>query len=244
MVDRPLYTDSIRNRIQGLRTELQRNYSRLESKIKRYGGSSTITDPIWGDKHDIFDVAFDTIDPMNYMENMNAINKAIKITNKAIGRLEAEGETWKVSLHSPEVKSVRPKIFISHSGRTVALKKLDSFLKSLGLESIIVMEHPNLDRTVNAKVEKFMDESDLVIFLATGEGRDKKGKRIPGDNVTHEIGLSQGKTKHDGKRIYLLENGASFGTNISSKVYIRFTRNEIEKSFKAIEREIKGMGYL
>ncbi len=93
LVRKPLYTNAIIYDMQNLRTELQRGYSRLESAITQYGGTSFITEPFFGNfgnKENVFDVAFDTIDPINFADNLDAINKALKIVNKAIGKLEAE----------------------------------------------------------------------------------------------------------------------------------------------------------
>ncbi len=54
-------TDDLREDIENLGMELQRNYSSLEETITSYGGSDLVlTEPIFGRKHNVFDFAFDT----------------------------------------------------------------------------------------------------------------------------------------------------------------------------------------
>jgi predicted nucleotide-binding protein len=244
LVEAPLYTDAIRTNIQILRDELQRGYSRLESKIKEYGGLSNITDPIWGAKQNVFDVAFDTLDPMNYIKTQYAIGEAIKIINRAIGKLEAEGESWGIPKGKIKDKYQKPKAFISHSKKTQALTELRDFLDELEIEKLIVINKPNLDREINIKVEAYLDDADFVIILATGDSRDRNGIVIPAGNVLHEIGLAQAKPKFKGKIIYLLEEGTEFPSNIKPKSYIRFNRNNIDYKFGDIVKEIRVMGFL
>ena len=82
----------IENEIQNSRTELQRCYPKLENKISRYGEYKPTE--FAGIKLDVFDIAFDSVDNSNVDGKLNAINEIDSILNKAIGRLEAEGETW------------------------------------------------------------------------------------------------------------------------------------------------------
>jgi hypothetical protein len=91
LVETPFYTNAIKTNIQNLRTELQRSYSRLDGKITQYSGENlTIVEPFFGKKSNIFGIAFDSIGFLNYPDILNAINKALKIVNIAIGKLEAE----------------------------------------------------------------------------------------------------------------------------------------------------------
>ncbi len=129
----------------------------------------------------------------------------------------------------------KPKAFISHGKGEGALLKLERFLNELGVQPIIVKDQPNLDRTVDNKVEECLGEADFVIILATGD--DKVGNILqPRQNVIHEIGLAQ-KT-HPGKIIYLLEEGAEFPSNIRPKVYESFARQSMDRAFIAIAREL------
>lgn len=244
LVSTPFYTDSISDRIQNLRAELQRSQSRLESKIKQYSGESIrIEDSISGERFNVFEVAFDTISPLALDFNLEALNKVLRIVNKAIGKLEAEGKTWDIPTNKYTVISKRPKAFISHSRNTQALTDLRDYLDELGIKKLIVMKKPNLNRDIDVKVEEYLDEADLVIILATGDSKDRNGNVIPAGNVLHEIGLSQAKPKFKDKIIYLLEEGAIFPSNIRPKGYIRFKRDKITYIFGDLTIEIKGMGF-
>jgi len=88
-----------KDNLQKLRTELQRSYSQLESKITRYAGSSSVADPCAG-KQDVFDIAFGPIGFFNFSKNQEALHSVVKIVNTAIGKLQAEGQSWKAD--SPE----------------------------------------------------------------------------------------------------------------------------------------------
>jgi len=233
----------IENEMQNSRTELQRCYPKLENKISRYGEYKPTE--FAGIKLDVFDIAFDSVDNSNVDGKLNAINKIDSILNKAIGRLEAEGETWPVPIKKLRKRTeTKTKVFISHSVKTEALTELRDFLYELGIEKLIVIKKPNIDREINVKVEAYLDEADFVIILATGDSKDRDDKLIPAGNVLHEIGLAQAKPKFKGKIIYLLEDIADFPSNIKPKGYIRFNRDNIEHIFGDIVKEIRGMGFL
>lgn len=237
------HTDTLITNMKNLRAELQRSYSRLENTISEYGGKSFIPDPFYVKKHNVFDIAFSPIDTFNFSENLDALDEVKAIVNKAIGKLEKEEESWRIKGKEATYKkdSQRPKAFISHGKGEGALRKLERFLIELGVQPIIVKDQPNLDRTVDKKVEDCLDEADFVIILATGD--DKVGnKSQPRQNIIHEIGLAQ-KT-HSGKIIYLLEEGTELPSNIRPKVYETFARQSMDRAFTTIIREIKKLGFL
>jgi predicted nucleotide-binding protein len=124
------------------------------------------------------------------------------------------------------------------------LGPLRDYLDESGIEKIIVVKKPNLDREINLKVEVYSDEADFVIILATGDSKDRNNNTIPSGNVLHEIGLAQSKSKFKGKIIYLLEEIAEFPSNIKPKSYILFNRYHIEYKFGDIVKEIKAMCFL
>ena len=229
--------------IPSLRTELQQSYSRLESKISRYGGSSSVADPIFGRRQNVFDIAFGPIGPLNFSERLNALDEAIEIVNRAIGKLQAEGESWNAPVSNMKDGSKKPKAFISHSGITDALRRLRDFLIDLGIEPLLVVEQPNLGRSIDKKVEDCMDEADLAIFLATGGASDRDGGTSAGGNLLHEIGLAQAKPKLQGRIVYLKEKGTEFPSNIRTKGYIEFGGGGIEQVFGAVASEIRQMGF-
>ena len=138
-------------------------------------------------------------------------------------------------------REVPPKAFISHGKESAALRKLKEFLETLGIEPIIVKIQASLDKTVGDKVEYYLNQADFVIALATADD-EVDGKMQPRQNVSHEIGLTQ-KT-HKGRIIYLLEEGAEFGSNISPKVYERFKQRNMMNAFLGIVRELRAYGML
>lgn len=136
-----------------------------------------------------------------------------------------------------------PKIFIAHGGETNALNKMESFLKILGINPLIAEEEPSIDRSPNQQVEWCLDNADCVIILGTADDKDlKDGKLYPRRNVHIEIGRVQ--ERFPGKIIYLLEEGASFPTNITEKLYERFTQENMEKAFLKIARELTAFGII
>ena len=62
-VDSFIVSQALKDRIQNLRTNLQRSYSELESTIIHYGGGSSIVDSSLGKEENVFDIAFSRIYP-------------------------------------------------------------------------------------------------------------------------------------------------------------------------------------
>ncbi len=137
----------------------------------------------------------------------------------------------------------KPKAFIAHGKESIALDKVESFLRALGIESLIVKDQPSLDKTVDDKVNHYLGQADFVIILATGDD-EIDGKLQPRGNVIHETGLAQ-KT-HAGKIIYLLEEGAEFPSNIRPKVWEPLNQDNMENVFIYIVKELgaDGLGIL
>lgn len=177
----------------------------------------------------------------------SALGFCIQVTNRAIGRLEDDikkgyrDKEGNVLKKPHEIATEPPKAFISHGKKSVALTKLEDFVRSLGVEPLIVKEQPSLDKTVDDKVNYYLGQADFVIILATGDD-EIDGKLHPRQNVIHEIGLAQ-KT-HAGKIIYLLEEGTEFPSNISPKVWERFKQRNMIKAFLCILRELRALGIL
>jgi len=134
-----------------------------------------------------------------------------------------------------------PKAFISHGKKSVALNKLEEFLRALGIEPLVVKEQPSLDKTLDDKVNYYLSQADFVIILATGDDK-VEGKLQPRQNVIHEVGLAQ--NIHAGKIIYLLEEGAEFPSNIRPKVYEPFKQRNMMNAFLHIAKELRAYGML
>jgi len=179
---------------------------------------------------------------------VSALGFCIQVTNRAIGRLQDDVqmglrdiETGRLKLPQIQAPYITPKAFISHGKESVALDKLAKFLVELGIIPLIVKEQPSLDKTVDDKVQYYLNESDFVVILATCDD-EFDGKWHPRQNVIHEIGLAQ-KTR-EGKIIYLLEEGCEFPSNISPKVWERFKKRNMMNSLLTIVRELRAYGIL
>ena len=145
----------------------------------------------------------------------------------------------------PEMQEalVLPKVFIAHGGKTEVLDKVQSFLHVLGIDPSIAEEEPSEDRSVNEQVEWCLNNSDCGIILGTADDKNlKDGKLYPRPNVCIEIGRFQERLSN--KVIYLLEEGASFPSNITEKVCERFTQENMEKAFLKIAKELRAFGII
>ena len=150
-------------------------------------------------------------------------------------------ETLGIEIKPSATVELPPKAFISHGKESVALTKLEEFLRALGVEPLIVKEQPSLDKTVDDKVNYYLSQADFVIILATGDDKIE-GKLHPRQNVIHEIGLAQ--NTHAGKVIYLLEEGTEFPSNIRPKVYEPFKQRNMMNAFLHIAKELRAYGIL
>lgn len=143
----------------------------------------------------------------------------------------------------PAVIAERPKAFIAHGGESPSLNKLKEFLEALGVEPLVVEEQPSEGRSVGENVDWCAKQADCAIILATkGDIDGKTGGFIPRGNVLIEIGKSQ--ELFEDRIIYLLQAGTKFPTNISEKVWGRFTTQRMDDALVKIARELKKFGIL
>jgi len=143
----------------------------------------------------------------------------------------------------PTVIEERPKAFIAHGGESPSLNKLKQFLEALGVEPLVAEEQPSEGRSVGENVDWYARQADCAVILATkGDIDGKTGGFIPRGNVLIEIGKSQELFKD--RIIYLLQAGTKFPTNISEKVWGRFTTQRMDDAFIKIARELKKFGIL
>lgn len=224
-----------------LREKLIKSTGRVRQRITELTGKGEIEK--WGRVYDIWSTGL-TANPSAPI-NFNALNACIDATIEAIGKLEAESDSQQALPNSHvdkrKLKDITIKAFISHGKESSALSKIENFLRVLGVEPLIVKDRPNLDKTVNEKVNYYLKQADCAIIIATADD-NIDGKLYPRENVAHEIGLAQ-KTL-EGKIIYLLEKGTEFPSNISSKVWEPFNQDNLENVFSRIVIELKAFGLM
>lgn len=180
---------------------------------------------------------FDNEEDTGYRKRQIAHGKA---TLEAILSVE---ETLGIVETEEATTSCRPKVFIAHGGKTKALSKLQTFVAALGIVPLVAEEEPSEDRSVNEQVEWCLDNADCAIILGTADDEElKDGKLYPRRNVYIEIGRVQ--ERFAGKVIYLLEEGASFPSNITEKVYRRFTQDNMEEAFLKAAKELRAFGII
>ena len=185
-------------------------------------------------------------------ESKDALSLCIDYTLEAIGRLDKEEERLlQESLEKPKNIPTQarkdlaetPKAFIAHGGQSPILDKLKEFLIALGIEPLVVEEQASENRSVGDNVDYYARQADFAIILATkGDIDGQTGGFIPRGNVLIEIGKSQEIFKD--RIIYLLQAGTKFPTNISEKVWGRFTTERMDDAFIKIARELTEMKIL
>lgn len=136
-----------------------------------------------------------------------------------------------------------PRIFISHGPESAALIHLKLFLHEMGTAPVLAEEEPSLNAGLDLKIEKVMESCVAAVILATGDDT-LLGKKTsqPRQNVIHEIGVAQ--IIYPKRVIYLLEANCELPSNISPKIYTRFTRDNLTEAFIVLQREIRAANLL
>jgi hypothetical protein len=133
------------------------------------------------------------------------------------------------------------RVFITHGHADDVLRRVEDFVRALGLEPVVVKREPSLGKAVDDLVEKKMSECEAQIVLATGDD-EVDGKLQPRMNVIHEVGL--GQVVFPEKMIYLKEDGCQFPSNIGPKVWETFERGDLAPAFEKIAKELRAMNLI
>ena len=181
---------------------------------------------------------------------LTALDKCYQATSRTIGRLKddiARGVRDKqgnlIEKPSSKFSLEPPKVFVAHGGKSEARDKLYRFLTALGITPLVIEEEPKEGRSVNEQVEYYAKQAHCAVVLGTADDKElKDGKLYPRRNVQIEIGRFQ--EKFPNRIIFLLEEGASFPSNISEKLYTCFTQESMDEAFIALATELKAFGML
>jgi predicted nucleotide-binding protein len=225
-------------------------------RLKEYNGDSSIDN-----------VLLRLADPMEYHNNkitieiIKEMNEILALSGLKIILNGIKPTIVKIDPYIPDLKSNKDseiyiqesnklvsskqtsKIFISHGNDTSALNLLREFIIAIGLIPVIVKNEPNKGMSVDDKVVNNLKNCKAAIILATGDDIVNGSDFFqPRQNVIHEIGLAQQILKH--KIIYLLEEDTKFPSNISPKVYQRFTKDNLSVAFITIARDLNDFDVL
>lgn len=152
-----------------------------------------------------------------------------------------EDEDAEHILRASRVREEGARVFISHGHAPDTLARLEGYIRSLGLRPVVVAHEPSEGLAVDALVEKRISECDCAVILATADD-DVDGTKQARANVIHEIGLAQRILEN--RVIYLKERRCVFPTNISPKVWEEFERDNMERAFEKIVKELRAFDLL
>ena len=136
----------------------------------------------------------------------------------------------------------RPRPFIVHGHDYKALYELKDYLeKALKFKSpIILKDEPTKGKTVIQKLEKYVDEADIIFALFTpddmvaapgGQGNSARARQ----NVIYELGFFHARLgRESGKVIILYKSGVEFPSDLSGVVPI-----DISGGISAADEEIR-----
>ncbi len=139
---------------------------------------------------------------------LNGLEHAEGVLRSARDQLVAYG-TDEI-LQGRRAQKKAPRVFVSHGTESAALTKVERFVRTLGLNPVIV---------------------------ARGASKGMSVDDQPRPNVIHEIGLAQEVLK--GRLIYLKEVGCEFPSNVGPKVWENFTQANMEAAFEKIVKELR-----
>ncbi len=134
------------------------------------------------------------------------------------------------------------RVFITHGHDEDTLRRIEDFVRALGMEPVVVKRGASEGMAVDDLVEVRMKDCIAQIVLATADDKQDDGTFHPRLNVIHEVGL--GQRMFGDKVIYLKEEGCSFPSNVGPKVWETFKRDDIAPAFEKIVKELRAFGFV
>jgi len=183
----------------------------------------------------------DYIDSKHVEHFEKDIERAQGFLQSAIDQLERVGLDQLRQESGYVVAPSAKKVFISHGHAEDVLRRVEDYVRALGLEPVVVKRLASGGEAIDDLVEKRMEECQAAIILATGDD-DVNGRKQPRPNVIHEIGLAQRALQN--RVVYLKEQGCDFPSNVAPKVWEEFNRADLSSAFEKIAKELRGFGLL
>lgn len=142
------------------------------------------------------------------------------------------------------IRQERTKVFIAHGGQTARLKKLCDFLRALRVDPVVAEWSASEGCWTEEDVDKRMGDADCDIVLAEYGGivDVKTGAKHPRLNVVDE--LARSREKRPSRTILLLEKGVDLPSNVKGIVYEHFTKQNMEKAFIKVAKELVAFGII
>jgi len=143
------------------------------------------------------------------------------------------------------VKPATNKIFIVHGSDNESKLSLESLLRDVGLDPIILHKQANEGKTLIEKFEEYAGKAQYAFVLFTPDdvgGKDEKHLRPRArQNAILEYGYFLGKLKR--KNVCCLyKEGTEIPSDMDGLVYIKFLKTP-EDSYREITRELQAAGY-
>ena len=134
------------------------------------------------------------------------------------------------------------KVFIVHGHDNTMLQTVNSFLKIIELEPIILHEQPNKGRTI---IEKFVDYSDVgfsVVLLSPDDMaiQDQKESKRARQNVIFELGYFIGKLGRE-RVVALYKSSVEIPSDYSGVLYVEY--NSVDTWKIQLCKELKAVGF-
>ena len=191
--------------------------------------------------------SFGTLFPIHAMsKHLPALRLQARLS-RLISRLEAllEEPTDATTPHqkvptTDDGASVRPRVFVSHSGESIALHRLLQFLRDLGIEPVVAEWVPFKGQLVPEHVRQTMDSCVSAIVFATADPAVERAQ--PGRGVLIETGILQERFSE--RVVYLVEEGTKFGPMADNFACEPFTEDNLERAFSRVVIELKALGLI
>lgn len=190
---------------------------------------------------------------LEYYKNLN--DKILKLGTIS-DRLDLVVETTNTASKGPSLQSQHSggtkKVFIVHGHDDAAKASLESFLREIGLDPIVLHKQADEGLTVIEKFEKHSDVGyafilltpDEIAYLNTGDNgadADIKKERRARPNVIFEFGYFVGKLGRS--RVCCLHTGGvSLPSDVNGMIYKSFSKSIGEVAYDII-KDLKVAGY-